>query len=243
MKIYNKDKLIRTVKRKTPDSTGIYNWTWYMREKGVDYPSKSFRKRKSEPSGVSVKPGTYRAVMHYGNLASEEFITVNEDPRIEVSKSNTDAVYSALKEVEALRQTMADATQQLAESKKIAEKYKKDLSALDKKKYKKEIKASKDLIKKIDDLFVLYFGKVDKRQGITRSNLPTVNSRIGKASSYIGSRQHGVTSTETTLLNHAKTYLNDALTKTNTFFEKDWKSYRAEIETLNISEFKETKTF
>ncbi|MDG1715291.1 hypothetical protein [Lacinutrix sp.] len=243
MKIYNKDKLIRTVKRKTPDSTGIYNWTWYMREKGVDYPSKSFRKRKSEPSGVSVKPGTYRAVMHYGNLASEEFINVNEDPRIEVSKSNTDAVYSALKEVEALRQTMADATQQLAESKKIAEKYKKDLSALDKKKYKKEIKASKDLIKKIDDLFVLYFGKVDKRQGITRSNLPTVNSRIGKASSYIGSRQHGVTSTETTLLNHAKTYLNDALTKTNTFFEKDWKSYRAEIETLNISEFKETKTF
>lgn len=243
MKIYNKDKLIRTVKRKTPDSTGIYNWTWYMREKGVDYPSKSFRKRNSEPSGVSVKPGTYRAVMHYGNLASEEFITVKEDPRIEVSKSNTDAVYSALKEVEALRQTMADATQQLAESKKIAEKYKKDLSALDKKKYKKEIKASKDLIKKIDDLFVLYFGKVDKRQGITRSNLPTVNSRIGKASSYIGSRQHGVTSTETTLLNHAKTYLNDALTKTNTFFEKDWKSYRAEIETLNISEFKETKTF
>ncbi|MEJ6792166.1 MAG: hypothetical protein QNK89_05370 [Lacinutrix sp.] len=243
MKIYDNDKLIRTIKRKTPDSIGIYNWPWYMREKGVDYPSKSLRERKNEPSGVSVKPGTYIAVLHYGNLTSEELITVKEDPRLDVSKMNKDQVYSALKEIETLRQTMADATKQLAESKKTAEKYKKDLSALDKKKYKAEIKASKNITKEVDSLFVIYFGKVDKRQGITSSNLPTVNSRIVKASSYIRSRQNGITSTEKTLVRQAKTALKYALEQTNTFFAEEWKTYKEVIDNLNISEFKEIKEF
>ncbi|WP_055437580.1 VPS10 domain-containing protein [Lacinutrix algicola] len=243
MKIYNNDKLIRTLKRKTPDSTGIYNWTWYLREKGVDYPSKSIRKRRNEPGGVSVKPGTYKAVMHYGNLTSEELIVVKEDPRLNVSNENTDEVYSALKNIETIRQTMADATKQLAESKKSAEKYKKDLNALDKEKYKEEIKASKEIIKKIDELFAVYFGKEDERQGITRSNLPTVSSRLNKANGYIRSRQNGLSITETTLLNHAKKALSDALKQTNTFFTNEWKSYKTKIETLSISEFKQVKQF
>jgi hypothetical protein len=243
MKIYDNDKLIRTLKRKTPDSTGIYNWTWYMREKGVDYPSKTIRKNTNEPGGVMVKPGTYKAVMHYGDLTSEEQITVKEDPRITVFKTNTDAVYSALKEIEDIRQTMADATKQLAESKTIAQKYNKNLTTLGKEKYKDEIKASKAIIKKIDTLFVIYFGKVDERQGITRSNLPTVNSRISKASNYIRSRKNGITNTETTLLNHAKTALNNALLETNAFFEKAWKTYKVKIESINLSEFKKIKTF
>ncbi|APX99787.1 VPS10 domain-containing protein [Lacinutrix venerupis] len=243
IKIYDNDRLIRTLKRKTPDTTGIYNWTWYMRESGKDRPSKSLRKRSSEPGGVTVKPGTYKAVMHYGNLTSEELITVEEDPRIEVSTQNTNEVYTALKAIEDLRQTMADATKQLAESKKTAEKFKKNLSSLDKKKYKEEIKASKEIIKKIDEQFAVYFGKEDDRQGITRSNLPTVNSRIGNASSYISSRQNGLTSTETTLLNHAKTALKEALKETNTFFNTDWKNYRNTIENLDISEFKAIENF
>ncbi|AEH01806.1 hypothetical protein [Lacinutrix sp. 5H-3-7-4] len=243
LKIYDNDRLIRTLKRKTPDTTGIYNWTWYMRESGKDRPSKSLRKRKSEPRGVEVKPGTYKAVMHYGDLTSEEFITVKEDPRLEVSAQNTNEIYTALKSIEDLRQTMANATKQLAESKKTAEKFKKNLSSLDKKKYKEEIKASKEIIKQIDEQFAIYFGKEDDRQGITRSNLPTVNSRIGNASSYISSRQNGLTSTETTLLNHAKTALKNALKETNTFFNTDWKKYRSTIESLEISEFKAIENF
>ena len=58
MKIYDKDRLIRTLKRKVPDSSGIYRWTWYLNEAGPgDRPSRKIRKRKNEPSGSSVKPG------------------------------------------------------------------------------------------------------------------------------------------------------------------------------------------
>jgi len=243
LKIYDNLKLIRTLNRKTPDTTGIYNWTWRLRESGVQYPSKSIRKTSNEPAGVLVKPGTYRAVLHFGNLTSETQITVKDDPRIKVSNTNTNEVYSALKNIEKLRKTMAEATKQLAESKQIAEKYKKDLNLLDKEKYKINIKASTEIIEKIDSLFAVYFGKVDKRQGITRSNLPTVNSRINKARNYVSSRKNGITNTETILVSQAEIALKNILKLTNMFFTNDWIAYREQIERLSISEFKETKAF
>ena len=68
LKLYDGDRLIRTLKRKAPKVNGIHKWTWYMNEAGVDYPSRTIRKRTREPGGVSVKPGTYRAVLHYGDM-------------------------------------------------------------------------------------------------------------------------------------------------------------------------------
>ncbi|MFK7783294.1 WD40/YVTN/BNR-like repeat-containing protein, partial [Psychroserpens sp.] len=34
MKLYDGERLIRTLKQKAPDSTGIYKWSWYMNEAG-----------------------------------------------------------------------------------------------------------------------------------------------------------------------------------------------------------------
>ena len=60
---------------------------------------------------------------------------------------------------------------------------------------------------------------------------------------YIGSRQNGLTSTERTLMKHAKDALKDALDKTNTFFNEEWKPYQEAIQKLEISPFKEIKSF
>jgi len=243
MKVYDNDRLIRTIKRKAPKETGIHKWTWYMREKGVKRASKSLRKNTREPSGVSVKSGTYRVVMKYGDQTTESKISIENDPRLEVSSANTNAVYATLKDMENMQETAADAVKQLAESKTTASSYQKRLKNLDSKKYKAEIKASKDMVKKIDTIMALYFGKVDKRQGITRSPLPTVSSRISKARSYVRSRQNGISKTETTLIQHAKESLNDFLNEVNTFLNNNWKPYRSTIEALETSEFKKTKTF
>ena len=55
--------------------------------------------------------------------------------------------YENGKELESYMQTAADAVQQLAKSKKVAEKFQKDLKKEDDKKYKEQIDASKDIIK------------------------------------------------------------------------------------------------
>ncbi|MEM5539652.1 hypothetical protein [Olleya sp. AS48] len=244
LKIYNGDKLIRTLKRKVPEGKGLHKWTWYMDEKGGDRPSRTVRKSSRESGGVDVKPGNYKAILEYGDQTSETMITVASDPRLEVSTKNTDAVYAALKEIENIRQIAADATKQLAENKKLAEKYKAELTDLDKEKYKDEIKASKDIIKQIDELLDIYIGKQDKRQGITKTLDVSVNNRIGTASWYIATRQNGLTSTETTLLQHAKEDLKLALEKTNTFFNTNFKPYYQSIIKINMTKgIDEIKTF
>lgn len=243
MQFYDGDRLIRTLKRKTPKESGVHKWTWYMNETGVSRPSRSIRESKNEPSGVSVKPGRYKVVINYGDQTSEEFITVKSDPRITVSQKNIDDVYNAGKQLEVMQQETADAVMQLVESKNIAKKYQSDLKKLDDEKFEDNIKASKEIIEKIDELIAVYLGKEDKRQGITRSKEMTVNNRLGAARSYINSSQNGLTRTETQLLEFAKNAIKDAFEKTNEFFNNDWKNYQSNMEELEINPFKETKTF
>ncbi|MFD1614869.1 VPS10 domain-containing protein [Gelatiniphilus marinus] len=243
MKIYDGKRLIRTLKQKAPKETGIHKWTWNMDEKGPDRPSRTIRKSKSENGGVQVKPSIYKIVMHFGDQTSEEMITVKSDPRLNITQSSIDEIYKVSKDIESLSQLMADAVKQLVESKNVSKKYQSDLKNLDKEKYKNEIKASKDIIKKIDDLIALYLGKEDKRQGITRNPEVNINQRIRLANAYVRSRQNGLTSTENTLIEHAKNALKNGLAKTNTFFNNDWKTYKESMETINLSPFKTTKSF
>ena len=243
MTIFDGERLIRTLKRKAPDSTGIHKWTWFMNEKGGDRPSRRIRKSKNEPGGVGVKPGTYKVVMRFGDQTSEELIKVASDPRLKVSTANINQVYDASKQLETMRQTAADAVKQLIESKQIAEAYQKDLKKLDKEKYTKEIKSSKEIVKKIGKVVDIYLGKEDKRQGITRNPEVTVMQRFGTAGWYTGSRQNGLTSTEKTLIKNAKDALKSALDTTNTFFNEDWKPYQTAMEALKTNPFNEIKSF
>ncbi len=243
MKIYDGDRLIRTLKQKAPKETGIYKWSWFMDEKGADRPSRRIRRGNREPGGVSVKPGSYKVVLHYGDQSSEQTIKVITDPRIDVNQNAINEIYTASKDLEDMRQTTADAVKQLLESKTIANEYRGTLSKIDKKKFKEEIKASKDIAKSIDEILDIYLGKVDERQGITRNPDPSVNQRIGTAFRYVGSRQNGITATERRLMEQAKNALNAALEKTNKFFSSEWNGYREKMESMKISPFKDTQAF
>ena len=214
-----------------------------MDEAGVSRASRSIRKRTSESGGVTVKPGTYRVVMTYGNETSETQITVQSDPRLNVSQANIDAIYTTSKRLETLQGIMADAVKQLVESKNISDKYMSDLKKLDKEKYKDAIKESKEISEKIDDLINLYLGKPDKRQGITNSDDIPVSSRLGTASWYTQSRKNGMTTTEETLIKQAEDALNEAITKTNSFYSESWNTYQSNMEKLQLNRFKPVKMF
>ncbi len=243
LKIYDGERQIRHLKWKTPDSTGIHKTVWFMTEKGVNRPSRTIRKQTREPAGVRVKPGNYKLVMTYGNQQSEQRISVKSDPRTEVSLSSINEVYAASKTLELMTQKTSDAVKQLVENKTIANNYIDKLSKLDKKEYKNQIKDSKQIVKKIDTLIAAYIGKVDNRQGITRNSESSVMQRIGTANNYVSSRKNGITTTEKTLIEHAKNDLKKALTKTNIFFSKFWLPYQTKMEQLKLSPFKAIKTF
>ena len=243
LQLFDGDRLIRTLKQKAPKDNGIHTWKWNMDEKGVERPSKNLSKSKREPSGVQVLPGTYRAVMRYGDQNSETTIEVKSDPRINYNKNSTLEVYETLKEFEGLQEITANAVKQLVESKKIVSEFSNTLKENNEKLNKDAIENCKEITKKIEAILALYFGKNDKRQGITSDPEVSVTERIGLASYYIGTRQHGVSKTEHQLIEHATTAIDDALKTTNSFFEDEWSTFKTEMEAVKLSPFKTIKTF
>ncbi|MBV1923877.1 MAG: hypothetical protein KUG68_07620 [Flavobacteriaceae bacterium] len=242
-KIYDGSRLIRSLKKKIPDSTGIYTWQWYMNESGVSRPSRKISEQKNEPSGATVKPGNYRIDISYLDNITSTTIEVASDPRLSVSEKAIIEKYNASKETEGFIKVASEAVKQLVESKNTANEFSKKLKKEDKEKYKDEIKASKEIVKEIDKLIALYIGKEDKRQGITRNPEVTVMQRIGNARWYSSNRPNGITETETTLIQQAKDELNESLVKTNDFFVTNWAEYKSNLNKLIISPFKEIKTF
>ena len=241
--IYEGNRLIRTLKYKAPKKAGFHRVYWGLNEKGADRPARKISKSKAERGGVNVKPGNYKVKAHFGEALDSTTVTVKTDPRLNVSSTSVNAVYSMGKKLDGFMQVSADAVKQLVQSKDLAKKFAKDLKEMDKAKYKEQIKASNDIVKQIDSVIALFIGKEDKRQGITRNPEITVMQRLNTAEFYVRTRKTGITSTETELVKYAEDDLKSALTKTNTFFEEKWNPYRQSIEALDLSPFKKTETF
>ncbi len=244
LEIYDGTRLIRTLKRKAPKKNGVHKMTWFLREKGVDRPSRRIStRRRGEPGGVGVKPGTYKLKMYFGDQTSESSIKVEFDPRLKMSTAAINEIYDAAKDMEKDQKIAANVVKQLVESKNIANGFKSKLSKEDKKKYKDQIKASGAISKEIDKLIAIFLGKVDRRQGITRNPEVTILQRFGVASRYVNSRYGNLTATERQLIKQYKDAMNDAVKKVNDFFDKDWKEYKTKVENITISPFKEIKKF
>ncbi|MDB4037122.1 hypothetical protein N9473_03510 [Polaribacter sp.] len=249
LEIFDGNRQIRTLKFKTPKESGVHKTIWYLREKGVASASREIKISKREPGGVSVKPGIYQLKMTFGETISKQTITVEYDPRLELSKKAINQKYDASKTLENYQEKITTIVKQLVESKNTATAMKTKLTKADtltsseNKIYKAEIKASKAIIKKIDTLISKYLGTVDKRQGITRNPEITVNQRFSQASRYIRSRFGEQTTTETVLMNQFITEFKKVVRETNAFFNKDWVDYKAKTENIKISSFKETTIY
>ncbi|NVJ87932.1 MAG: hypothetical protein HWD82_00615 [Flavobacteriaceae bacterium] len=243
IEIFDGNRQIRTLKFKAPKENGIHKTTWYLREKGVNRPSRRIRNSNFEPGGVTVKPGTYRVKMTFGDVTSEQNIKVEFDPRLTISEAAINQQYNASKMLEKHQEKMAEIVKQLVESQNTANSIKADLAKEDKKKYKEEIKASTEIAKKIEDLIAVFLGKIDRRQGITRNPEVTVSQRFSQASRYVNSRFGEQTATETQLINQFKEAFDKAISDTNAFFNNDWIKYKEKVEPIKISPFKTTKIF
>ena len=243
LKIYDGDRLIRTLKRKAPKETGLHRWYWNMDEKGVERPRRKARAMKREPSGVGVLPGEYLAVLETPTHQNTVSIEVRVDPRIEHDLDGMKAQYAALKSLENMTAVAAKAVKQLTASKETLSDYQKRLVKKDKETHKALIDQCKSTSKQITALVDLFLGKEDKRQGIVRNPESTVMTRIGLARRYVASRPSGLNSTENVLIDHATTDVNTALKQVNGFYAETWPALKTKIEAVDLSGFAPTKVF
>ena len=241
LKIYNGEELIRTLKFKAPEKPGLHRVYWKLNEKGAETPSREPAKSKDEPSGMRVKPGTYRLQIIHGEYSDETSIEVNPDPRLQTNSEALSDIYDAELKLRNFQQLAVDAVKQLTESRKTSIELRKQMHSIDKEKYKDPMKACNDMVKRIDEIIAQYIGKEDKRQGLIRNKEMTVMKRIQSARRYVRSRQNGLTDTETRLMEYAENDLRTALEVTNKFYAEEWIVYKASIEQLALSSFKEIK--
>ena len=88
-----------------------------------------------------------------------------------------------------------------------------------------------------------FLGIPDERQGITRNPEVTVMQRLGLARNYVNNSQTGITSTETTLIKHARNSMGKVLGEVNSFFREDWMDFQKTMKDVKVDPFKDLKTF
>ncbi len=239
--IYNSsNELIRTLKQKAPEENGIHRMYWGLGEKGVRGPSRrAARKNAPEPRGSTVLPGDYKVVVHFGKAKDSTSVNVAYDPRVAMPITTLKTKYDLLKQLEKKTALAGKAVEQLKESKKIADSYKKQLKEKKDDTYKDAIKATDSITKSIGKLIDGMIGKEDKRQGITRNPDPTPMTFLFTARRYVGSLLQMPGKTEKDAIKNANDKVNAAMSPINEFYKTDWPKYRKQIEELNLTLFKD----
>ena len=239
--VYNGDELIRTIKQKAPEKSGLHRMYWRMNEAGVRGPSRrKVKDNAPEVGGVSVLPGTYKIKITFGEHMDSSMIDVKYDPRVEMDRSVLEAQYKFQKQLEKERALAAAATQRIVEAKEIVDFYTKQMKEKDKELFEEEIKNSKAMKDSLEALIVPFVGEDNsKKQGIIRSPKPDIGDRIGNASYYAGSSLEAPGKTEERLQKQASEALTAQIAEVNKFFDNEWKSYREKMEQLDLSPFKD----
>lgn len=240
MEVFNaKGEKIRTVKQKAPENNGLNRMTWAMNEKGSPRPSREKpRANASEPGGPQVLPGTYKVRLTFGDKKDSTNIVVKSDPRFNTPESTITARYNMIKDLQKLTGLAAQAMDRLRESKEIADEYEKKMKEAkrdDLKDHTDKTKMVKDSINAIMDYIV---GKEDKRQGIIRSPIPTPVSYIFTAQRYIATSKDPVSATDQRVFKQAQDEINKLTERVNKFYDKTWPEYRAVMEKVSLSPFK-----
>lgn len=233
-----KGELIRTLKQKAPEDNGVNRMTWGLNEKGVRSASREPAKSTTELDGISVLPGTYKLRLTFGAHKDSVMITVKDDPRFSTPAAVLEARYTMLKGLNKLTSRTAKAADQLRESLALANDLEKKMKGTKRNDLKEAITKTKAVKDSINALFDYMLGKEDKRQGILYEYTTPV-SFIGNAQMYIASSRIPVNATDERVYKQAEESIAQVVNKVNTFYATTWKTYRAEIEKISLSSFKD----
>ena len=97
-------------------------------------------------------------------------------------------------------------------------------------------KAMKDSIEKVFDYLL---GAEDKRQGITSTEFPAPSSFINTALFYTNSSRDPLSARDNVVFKHAEEKTQDMLDRVNKFYQDQWPAYRAMMEKVSLSPFKD----
>ncbi|MFT4736470.1 MAG: photosystem II stability/assembly factor-like uncharacterized protein [Paraglaciecola sp.] len=231
--------VVRTIKIKAPEKSGIHRFEWGLEEKGAPRISRSSENlnNSSEPGGVTVLPGTYKLRFTFGDRVDSTLLTVENDPRLEITPDELKGKYFALKSLESTAMEMSLDVEKLKKAliltEKIEAEVKKDEAY---ELIKEDLQTTSDTLNAMLDLF---FGKKDDRQGITARQTNTVLNQYRSAYRYTNNALHLPSTTENKLIQKFNNEYEKASSAVTNYFDESWPIFRKKIEAIDLNPFRD----
>ncbi|MEQ9441737.1 MAG: hypothetical protein RIG62_22040 [Cyclobacteriaceae bacterium] len=239
VEVLDQGKVIRTLKAEA--KPGLNRFSWDLSLKGQRDPDTPKPKKKDapEPSGFPVLPGTYTVRLTYGDYKDSTQVKVKLDPRIELSEEDIMARNTMAEQYLEYVSLATQATDQLNEAKSTIDKVMAQLSDRE----DEAAKALNEQGKMLKDSIQSYKELIAQKevQGIMRDP-HIVSGKLDAAASYLSAFWHSPNENQRTVLQQAKTSLDEPLETINGFFKNEWVQFRQSVENANVSFFEDYET-
>ncbi len=227
---------VRTFERKL--SEGLNRLSWRPDQKGVEFPRKSEPRVKREPGGMPIIPGSHKIIFKFGDLKDSTSVTIRTDPREPSGLHDSKAKYDAMKEFNKTIMVATSAFDQLKEAKKSMEIYSKIIEIQEDSIKKETNKMHKKMTDQVDSLMHLYMLPPERKTEY-RDNSKTLNSKLGKANSFLRTSTAEPTPNGKSAIRTAEKSTNEVIVAVNLFFKTEWKTYIEAIKALPVNIYKE----
>lgn len=237
--IDQKGDTLRTQAVKAKEGFNYFGWRMDM--KGVDWPSVRDRKRDAdyEPGGPDVLPGSYKLVATYKQHKDSTMVEVKSDPRLEVDNAKASALVNRYQEFSQRVEAAADALDKLKAAKKTVQTLEGLSFGLEDDAKKELDSLNTEMSKQVQELIELYV-MPEGLKGIQR-NPKKLNSQLGTASWYLGSRWDEVGENTENILRQTSDAVEETVVKVNEFLNGPFAEYQEKVESLEFNLFKKMK--
>ena len=241
VKIYDQsNELIRTLKIKV--DTGFNKSSWGFEKKGIRQPNSPKPKPGSpEPRGNTVFPGTYKLVMAVGAALDSTIIVVNADPNVPENKEIYDAKMVMINRLDKSTMRLTEITDHLTDAEETIAKIEAQLKNEEGKEADSLRKAGKVMTDSIKNIRNFIFGKPQEKQGYGSPFQITVNGSLSDARQEVMSKTKIPDQQEMRMATEAEGLVNEAVKKTNAFFNGKWEDYKTLVEKTQVKLFKPYK--
>lgn len=227
-----------TIRRQAVKSKeGFNTFSWRQDMKGVDWPSRTSRKRDKdyEPSGPDAPAGEYKVVAVYREHKDSITMQLRNDPRVDVDTEKEAVLMAKYKEFSKQIESAATGMDKLRAAKKTIDAVGELTYALPDTTAKKVEEMNKEILGEITELIEMFY-MPQGLKGIQRDP-KKLSNQLGTASWYLGSRWADIGENTENLLDNTTKSVKESVAKIDAFFDGSLADYRKEIEALEFNLF------
>lgn len=231
----NTNELIQTI-TSTKIDTGLNYIAWRLDEKIAKLPGSW---DDPESKGILALPGKYKVVLSYQGKKDSSYVNVIPDPRFNYSKDVEEAHHAILKRLDRATEKLSMTLTRLKESNETVEKILiqlKDIKTNEGEMLRKNSNAIKESIKRLTESAT--GSRPAKQVGAWTSFQVTAQSKISEAQQTLRARLFKPSAQDVQRVEIAEQLTKEFVEKTDAFFSKEWRDYRANVESAQLSWFK-----